>query len=1176
MDQFRKNSSRRLVAHFPAFFITALTLSLSACGGGGGGSPPPPNHVPVASAGNNQSEFKRTSVTLDGSGSSDSDGDSLSYAWSQTSGASVTLSSNSAAKPSFTTPGVSGDLKFQLIVNDGKTSSPGSSVTITVTNRAPTAQVAAATSAGVATLFALDGSLSSDPDGDSLTYTWTQTSGASVRLISAGTSKPSFVAPPSADTLVFQLIVSDGEAQSAAVTETVNVQGSTATLPPTATAGSDQTSPKRAPVTLFGSASPLNAIYSWTQSSGASVTIMGANTATPSFVAPAGVADLVFALVASSGGLSSQPSFVTVHVVNTAPSVSGLALSPAAPRRGDGITANASIFDVDQDPLNVSYSWTRNGIVVAAATGASYPLGNQAKGDVIAVTIAASDGTESSTAKVAVTIADTPAVIVGTSPTAAPYGSAVTFTLTASDADNDPAGHFEVAYAPAGFQVSPTGVVTWTPNGPMFDRSVDQHWSVRLHDQPDVNLSGTITVTDAARKYPLVRTNMGNPNGDDAIDVQDFDGSGKKQALIGYNQTLYLLGKVGSSYAQTWVYPFATPDGSPIAAVTSGDADGDGKREIFFATSSYIIKLDGVNRREVGRYTNTTCTALKFADIDLDGTPELICLGTDPTINGDTSLYVLNAKTMQLKWRTGGLNLGTSLAVANVDADPALELITNNGYVFDGVTQQNEWFYSPGFGSKVDVGDVNGDGVNKIVGLAQGGANIAVYSAVLKSPLWQIPAPNYLFYGLRVDNLDSAGPAEIVAGDQQWGNVSVYRYNAGAGVATLITSTNSLGDGVNSIGVGDLGGDGNKEIIWGSDYYSSGRDYLVVASWTPTLTVLASLPTPAQLDGPFVGAQYAHLAANTDRAMFLTASADSGYAGTRLMALDPATGLVTVSSELDSNWSRNSAFDVGDVSGAGIDSILVGTATLYNSYFAAYDFLSNNTTWSSSSSFNTSAADITHGDLTGDGISDAVGFTGDGIVTVWDVRNQTVVWSSTSNNGAQRVAVADMDGDGVREIVALANDRVVIYGRSGSIYVERASYSVAGLDMLVADTDGDGKPEVYVLSNNFAGQPSMTVLDNQLNPVASYGVPSASAVYLEASAFTRKNLVLTILGTTGIYGLATSPQAQVIDPLTGTLIWSSPAMSGTFTRNSLSFRDVNADGHLEMVFGTSYGMFVTQ
>jgi len=49
------------------------------------------------------------------------------------------------------------------------------------------------------------------------------------------------------------------------------------------------------------------------------------------------------------------------------------------------------------------------------------------------------------------------------------------------------------------------------------------------------------------------------------------------------------------------------------------------------------------------------------------------------------------------------------------------------------------------------------------------------------------------------------------------------------------------------------------EWVFGSDYYSSGRDYLTVASWTPSAAALWSGPTPAQLDGPFYGAKLARL-----------------------------------------------------------------------------------------------------------------------------------------------------------------------------------------------------------------------------------------------------------------------------------------------------------------------------
>jgi hypothetical protein len=1152
--------------------VAALAVGSSACGGGGGSSAPA-NHAPTANAGNAQTVFKRAQATLDGSGSNDADGNPLSYAWTQTGGTSVLLSSSTSAKPTFTAPGISGALTFQLIVSDGQISSAPSNVTFTVANRAPTAATTANGTVAAATSFSLDGTGSSDPDGDALIYTWTQTSGASVALVGPATGRPSFVAPGSADTLVFQLIVSDGEAQSAPVTETVAVQGSVSSAPPVANAGGDQTSPKRAAVTLFGYGSTGSGAlaFQWQQSSGTSVTLDNPSSAEPTFIAPDVQADLVFALVVSSAGVSSQPSFVTIHVVNNPPVIAGLTL-PAAPRRNDAIAASASISDADQDPLTVSYVWKRNGKVVTDATGPAYPPGNQVKGDVIAVQVSASDGTETVTANASTTIADTPTVLTGTAPTTATYGMPVAFSVTASDVDGDPTGAVEVEYGPAGFVVSAAGAVTWTPSGPMFDRSVDQNWSVRLHDSPTVHMTGTITVSDAARKYSLMRTNMGIPNSDSTIDVQDFDNTGRAQALIGSGRILYLFGKSGADYVQTWAYPFESPDSSPIAAVASGDADGDGHREIFFAAGSSIVKLDGVNRREVARYPNVTCTALKYADIDLDGVGELICLGTDSSISGYSSLYVLNAKTMQLKWRTAGLNLGTSLAVGNIDADPALELVTNNGYVFDGVTQQNEWAYGPGFGAKVDIGNVSGDGVNKIVGIISWTA-IRVYSATLKSPVWEIDTTNssYGTQAVRVDNLDGVGPAEIVVGDAQWGNVTVYRYNSGTQGADLVTQTNSLGDGVSAIGIGDMDGDGKKEIVWGSDYVSSGRDYLAVASWTPALAVQWSGPTPAVLDGPFVGAKNAHLAANQDRLMFLTASSQSGYGGTRLMAMDPATGLVGVSDEVDSNWSHNSAFDIGDVFGSGIDSVLVGTATLYTNYFTAYDFDSNSKLWMSDS-FTPGTVAITHADLTGDGVADAVGLTADGHVYVWDIKHQTLVWSSAGNNGGLRVAVADLDGDGVKEIVALTGDRVVVYARAGAGgYVERASYPVSGMDLLVADTDGDGKPEVYVLN----GGTTLLKLDNNLNLLSSSTIPPTAAIYLEDSAFARKNIVLS--GSGSSYPYPTAPaQLLIVDPTSGSPIWASTPIPGTVWTNSLSFRDVNNDGKLEMVFGTSLGMFVTQ
>ncbi len=60
----------------------------------------------------------------------------------------------------------------------------------------------------------LNGTASSDPEGDSLTYTWTQIDGATVEMDKHATPEPSFVLP-AAGPYRFQLVVNDGTSDSA-------------------------------------------------------------------------------------------------------------------------------------------------------------------------------------------------------------------------------------------------------------------------------------------------------------------------------------------------------------------------------------------------------------------------------------------------------------------------------------------------------------------------------------------------------------------------------------------------------------------------------------------------------------------------------------------------------------------------------------------------------------------------------------------------------------------------------------------------------------------------------------------------------------------------------------------------------------------------------------------------
>ena len=202
--------------------VEPFTVSVSNC------TPRPlsesNNRLPVANAGAPQSVVAGTTVTLNGSGT-DADGDDLTYAWTQTGGPAVTLSSTTAAKPTFTAPSSASTLTFSLVVRDGRANSAAATTTVTTTpvNQVPVANAGTAQTVNTGTTVTLDGSGSRDADNDPLTYMWTQTGGPAVTLSSRTVQKPTFIAPATPATLTFSLVVRDGKVDSAVSTTTVTV-----------------------------------------------------------------------------------------------------------------------------------------------------------------------------------------------------------------------------------------------------------------------------------------------------------------------------------------------------------------------------------------------------------------------------------------------------------------------------------------------------------------------------------------------------------------------------------------------------------------------------------------------------------------------------------------------------------------------------------------------------------------------------------------------------------------------------------------------------------------------------------------------------------------------------------------------------------------------------------------
>lgn len=319
------------------------------------------NRVPIANAGSDQSIRPKTQVTLNGTGSSDADGDPLTYAWtflSRPAGSTAVLSSATPSAPAFT-PDKVGDYVVQLIVNDGFANSAPDSVTIHAVNTVPLANAGPDQTKRVTQTVTLDGSASTDADGDPLAHTWSFTSkpsGSQAVLNGASTASPSFVLDVNGDYVV-RLVVNDGFVNSDLDTVTIHTENT----PPVANAGEDKTGYVGQSVSLNGSASSdvdkdvLS--YSWrftARPAGSAAALNNASAAQPSFLLDA-AGSYSLELVVNDGKTDSAPDTVLVTTLNTPPIAD--AGTDQGRRVGETVALDGSgSADIDGDTL--SYTWS--------------------------------------------------------------------------------------------------------------------------------------------------------------------------------------------------------------------------------------------------------------------------------------------------------------------------------------------------------------------------------------------------------------------------------------------------------------------------------------------------------------------------------------------------------------------------------------------------------------------------------------------------------------------------------------------------------------------------------------------------------------------------------------------------------------------------------------------------
>ncbi len=319
------------------------------------------NTPPVADAGRSLTVRVASAVILNGSASSDVDGNALGYAWvllSRPARSRAVLKGANSISPVFVAD-EPGTYVAQLVVNDGTADGNPSVVTITTENTPPVANADSNRVVVPNAFVQLNGSGSTDVDGNELTYHWTLLSApaGSAAALNDGTAvNPAFTADLPG-TYVAQLIVNDGQVNSVPATVSITTDSA---LAPESKAGVDQTVAVNSVVSLQGrgiDSQGRQLATRWAliaRPEGSSAVIENGSAASPTFIADQ-PGDYVAQLIVNNGLFDSAPSTVKITTRNTAP------LAKAGRNRsvkaGDSVQLDGSASsDADRDAL--SYRWS--------------------------------------------------------------------------------------------------------------------------------------------------------------------------------------------------------------------------------------------------------------------------------------------------------------------------------------------------------------------------------------------------------------------------------------------------------------------------------------------------------------------------------------------------------------------------------------------------------------------------------------------------------------------------------------------------------------------------------------------------------------------------------------------------------------------------------------------------
>ena len=621
------------------------------------------NAPPVANAGLDQTltaTGPTTPVTLNGS-ASDPDGDALTYVWTQ----GTTVIGNSASVPLSLNIG---SYTYTLTVTDAGGLSSTATTHVTINNASPVANAGAdqiMTATGPTTPVTLNGS-GSDPDGEALTFAWTQ-----------GTTPigntPTVSLNLKVGTYAYTLTVTDASGASASSTTHVTINNA----PPVANAGVDQTltaTGPTTPVTLNGSATDPDGdalTYVWTQGA----TQVGNTAVLPLNLS---IGTYTYTLtVTDAGGLSS--SAITHVTINNAPPVANAGVDQTLTATGPTtpVTLNGSGSDPDGEAL--TFVWTQGSTVVGNT--AVLPLSLNIGTYTYTLTVTDASGTSaSSTTHVTINNA-LPVANAGVDQTLTATGQTTPVTLNGSGSDPDGEA-LTFAWTQGSTVVGNTAVLPLNlkVGGPYTftltvtdasGASASSTTHVTINNAPPVaNAGADQTMTATGPTTPVTLNGSGTDPDGDALTYVWMQGS----TAVGNSAVLPLSLKIG-----TYTFTLTVTDAGGLTSTSTTHVMINDAPPVANAGPDQSVTATGPTAL-------VTLNGSGSSDVDGDALTFVWTQGS--TVVGNSAMVQLNLKQGTYTFTltvtdAGGLSSsavthvsvthGNQPPVANVAADPVLE-----------------------------------------------------------------------------------------------------------------------------------------------------------------------------------------------------------------------------------------------------------------------------------------------------------------------------------------------------------------------------------------------------------------------------------------------------------------------------------------------------------------------